>query len=144
MAAPPVGAPGGAPAAAAQEMDQDDVEVLEHRRAPVEAGPPSLATPSPADSLAVANGRAPATPGSCFDHQRASGLFGADDGEAALVATRDALREALAAGITSADPIYGAQVKRAIEAVLALLADAPAATPRRRLSPGGTTAGHAT
>lgn len=67
--------------------------------------------------------------GSWFDNQRASGLFGADTGDAALYATRDALRATLAAGMTTAHPIYGAQVKRAIEAVLVLLATATVATP---------------
>jgi Ca-activated chloride channel family protein len=192
MAAPMPQAPGGmppAPPAASRPARPAPQPVASasfgsRAEAPVEVGPPSLATPPPGNSLAVANGRAPAEKerskgllskisnflspifadeaaapepitgapaplggasvssyeaegasvlerldGSWFDDQRASGLFGADTGDAALYATRDALRATLAAGMTTAHPIYGAQVKRAIEAVLALLADATIATP---------------
>jgi Ca-activated chloride channel family protein len=52
--------------------------------------------------------------------QRASGLFADGDDERALVATTDALARLLAAGITSGHALYGEQVKRAIEAVVAL------------------------
>ena len=56
-----------------------------------------------------------------LERQRASGLFGADEGAAALAATIDALRACLAEGLTTSHAIYGAQVKRALYAALALL-----------------------
>jgi Ca-activated chloride channel family protein len=144
-AAPPPPAPRaasmGARAEAPAEMEKSKglLSKISNFLSPIfadEASAPEPITgaPAPLGGASVSSYEAEAgweggVQGSWFDNQRASGLFGADTGDEALVATRDALRATLAAGMTTAHPIYGAQVKRAIEAVLVLLADATVATP---------------
>lgn len=68
--------------------------------------------------------------------QRASGLFADGNDVAALTATIEALARLVRAGVTSGHARYGEQVKRAIEAVVALVATskAPAALIERALA----------
>lgn len=64
-----------------------------------------------------------------LEAQRASGLFGADEGEPARVATVAALRACLAEGFTTSHAVYGAQIKRALHAAIVLLDASPAPSP---------------
>ncbi len=66
-----------------------------------------------------------------LSRQRASGAF--SDGADALAVTVDALFTLLSAGVTTAHPKYGEQVRKAVEALLVLVAKAPPADVERAL-----------
>lgn len=91
------------------------------------APPPACAAPAPAYAPMLEREErevdGPADPvAALFATQLASGLFGGDDDsdEARLAATVRALEACAAGGIDSAHAVYGAQVKKAIEALCAL------------------------
>jgi Ca-activated chloride channel family protein len=102
-------------------------------RAPAPASVPASARASaPAPARAPAGARPPAQkdaasaadPTALLERQLASGLWeGADDTDAArLLATAAALAACHAAGIDTAHPTYGAQIRKAVEAVCKLVA----------------------
>lgn len=99
---------------------------------------PLLASDSVVDTHESPPSRAPTPPvdaAHLLSLQLASGLWddahgGGDLDERRVRATANALLDLLELGVTSGDPMHGAQVKKAIEALLKLVADVARRNPR--------------
>lgn len=87
--------------------------------APPAARPPMPGAPPPASAAALSGSGGALDPTALLERQLASGLWeGSTDSDAArLFATAQALAACAAAQIDSAHPTFGAQIKKAVEAV---------------------------
>ncbi|MEZ4410320.1 MAG: hypothetical protein R3A52_28145 [Polyangiales bacterium] len=94
------------------------------------APPPPAAHPPPAPSAApmreamASRDAGPAEPAwrRLLEAQRADGRWGEGDDAAVMLATADALAALAREGITAVHPLYGPQVKKAVGALLELIA----------------------